>query len=295
MALEDHYIGCEEHSILFENYVSYHKYTPHQYLSSIEDVIYPDAAKTIKTFYDFFEELEANKGFVRGGLFKTNDTGLWVTYDKGVKEIESYHAYFAYNYGGMSEDSVNEYFKILSDKPEPERLKQMRTDGLEMATEAISIAPSGEVLKYIMMFRPSSNVLEYFPELEQVDGVQKFIDLNYANIKKGMLSDRDSIRSPIRIQFDLEEVDKISIELVSPFFQKEYYLSKNSNSGYLRRKQLYFERMLESNLMTQKEVDYCQTQSPSWQQFSVKFKWKNGKLVDKKLYNFVVIDFERVE
>ena len=52
--------------------------------------------------------------------------------------------------------------------------------------------------------------------------------------------------------------------------------------------------MLEAELLTADEVAYCRTNSPSWQQFSIKFKYSGGELVDKKLYTFDVSDFETV-
>ena len=52
--------------------------------------------------------------------------------------------------------------------------------------------------------------------------------------------------------------------------------------------------MIEAELLTSDEVAYCKTNSPIWQQFSVKFKYKGGELIDKKLYTFDVVDFETV-
>ena len=76
---------------------------------------------------------------------------------------------------------------------------------------------------------------------------------------------------------------------------KEFYEQGGSTQKYLDRKNLYFERMLQTELLTSDEVAYCRDNSPSHQQFSIKFKWRGGELVNKKLYTFAVIDFERIQ
>ena len=293
MAVVDHYIGVEEYSIVSEECISYHKYIPHDYIEYGEEAIHPPACDTLKKYYQFFDNLEVGKGFKSGSLFKTNSCGLWVSLNS-QKEIEAYHSYFAYDYRGMTNECVSSFYESFG-KFEPDTLKNLRQQELDIGIEGISIGLDGDVLKYITLFRPNSDVLSYLSDLEDIDKVQEFIDLNYTNIKQGLAADPDSFKSPIRIQFDSSEDGKISIELVSAFFQKEYYLSNNSYDGYLNRKDKYFDRMMQTGLLSEKEAEFCKEKSPSWQQFSVKFKWEDGIIVDKKLYTFVVVDFEEVE
>lgn len=294
MAIVDHYIGVKEYSLVTEECISYHKYVPHDYIEYGEDAIHSPACETLKNYYQFFDDLEVGKGFQSGALFKTNSCGLWIS-SNNENNIEAYHSYFAYDYRGMAEESISKFYKLLGDKTEPSVLKHLRSQELDIGIEGISIGLDGEILKYITLFRPNSDVLSYLSDLEDIDNVQQFIDLNYPNIKMGLAADPDSFRSPIRIQFDSTNDNKISIELVSAFFQKEYYLSNNSYDGYVDRKDKYFDRMLETGLLSEDEVKFCREKSPKWQQFSVKFKWEDGVMVDKKLYTFVVVDFEEVE
>lgn len=294
MSVVDHYIGAKEYSILSKTYLNYHKYTPYEYIDFDNNSI-PNLAKiAIKNYYNFFADLEANKGFLKNAIFKTNSSGLWVT-ENTNQILEAFHAYFSYDYKNLIEQSINNFYENVAFNTEPEKLKYLRQQELDIGIEGISISLSGKIQKYITLFRPNSPVLSYFPELENIDKIQHFVDLNYENIKNGLNTDPNSFRSPIRIQFDANDDQKISIELVSSFFQKEYYLNKNSYSGYIKRKELYFERMAQANLLSSEEILYCRENSPSWQQFSVKFKWQNGKIVDKKLYTFVVVDFEEIE
>lgn len=218
---------------------------------------------------------------------------MWTSFSNS-EEVEAYHSYFSYDYGNMSEEDVTKFYQTVINKAESPLVKYFRHQELDMGIEGITVDTMGSVLKYIMLFRPNSDVLSYLPDLEKIDNIQQFVDLNYMNIKQGLPADPDSFKSPIRIQFDADNDKKISIELVSAFFQKEYYLSKNSYSGYIDRKNKYFDRMMESGLLTSEEVEFCKQKSPEWQQFSVKFKWEDGVIVDKKLYTFVVVDFEEV-
>lgn len=291
MATVDYYMGAKEYSIASKTYLNYHKYVPYEY---IEYVMGEQVNSKIKNYYEFFENIELDKGFLKSAVHKTNSSGLWIT-ENQHSEIECYHSYFSYDYRNLSANSVNNFYTNVVQKIEPSRLKELRTKELDIGIEGISISLEGDVLKYITLFRPNSNVLDYFSDLQQIQDVQAFVDLNYDSFKKGQVNAPDSFRSPIRIQFDSTDNGKISIELVSAFFQKEYYLSGNSYDSYLDRKQKYFDRMLECKLLDSEEIEYCKQHSPVWQQFSVKFKWQDGKLVDKKLYTFDVVDFEEVK
>lgn len=293
MSIVDHYIGVKEYSIDTETQISYHKYIPYEYINYGEEYINSLSVDVIKNYYKFFADLEVGKGFQKDAIFKTNTCGLWTSFSNS-EEVEAYHSYFSYDYGNMSEEDVTKFYQTVINKAESPLVKYFRHQELDMGIEGITVDTMGSVLKYIMLFRPNSDVLSYLPDLEKIDNIQQFVDLNYMNIKQGLPADPDSFKSPIRIQFDADNDKKISIELVSAFFQKEYYLSKNSYSGYIDRKNKYFDRMMESGLLTSEEVEFCKQKSPEWQQFSVKFKWEDGVIVDKKLYTFVVVDFEEV-
>lgn len=288
MATVDHYVGAKEHSIASKTYLNYHKYVPYEY---IEYVMGEQVNTKIKNYYEFFKNIDSDEEFLKNAKHKIDSSGLWITENKN-SEIECYHSYFSHDYKNMSENMVNNFYTNVVQKIEPSRLKELRTKELDIGLEGISISLEGEVLKYITVFRPNSNVLTYFSDLQQIEDIQTFLDLNYTGVKKIQDNSLGVFKFPIRIQFDSTDNGKISIELVSEFFQKQYY---SSGDSYLDRKQKYFDRMLECKLLDSEEIEYCKQHSPVWQQFSIKFKWQDGKLIDKKLYTFDVVDFEEVK
>lgn len=291
----DHYMGAEEYSILSKQFINYHKYIPYEYIEYGEEAIHPPACAVIQKYYDFFADIESKTGFLKKSMYKSVNCGLWITVDSVENNnIEAYHSYFSYDYGNISDKNIFKFYNTVIGKTEPVLLTDLRNEDIDLGIEGISISPEGEVLKYITLFKPNSNILSYFSDLNDIDKLQKFVDLSFSKLKSGYTNDPESFRSPIRIQFDSSGDQIISIEFACAFFQKEYYLNGNSFDAYNNRKQLYFNQMIESGLLTEEEVEFCKEKSPSWQQFSVKFKWKNNELIDKKLYTFVVVDFEKV-
>lgn len=287
MTYTDHYMGAQEHSITNRSFLNYHRYVPHEYIKF--DLIDQTAAEKIESFYDFFVEENKELGFIKQSMLKKNSCGLWITTtDDTFTEDLYYHPYHAFDYRAIDVDS----FYALFGKQEPELLKKIREEKIDVGIEGVSLSTTGDVMKYIMLFRPVSNIIELL-NLPEFEKLQKFVDLNFSELKAGEASAPDSFKSPIRVQFDSDD-DTISVEFVSAFYQKELYLSGGNYDSYLNRKQKYFDRMAECDLLDSDEIQYCKENSPSWQQFSIKFKWKGGIMVDKKLYTFDVVDFERV-
>ena len=287
MSYTDHYMGAKEYSIANRNFLHYHRYVPSEYIKY--ELINSVAAERIKNYYDFLVESNPVIRYRKDGMTKKNSSGVWITTtDDSFSEDLYYHPYHAYDYRAIDIDA----FYSMFGKTEPELLSQIRSEKIDIGIEGISLDLNGEVMKYITLFRPVSNIISLL-NLPEEEKLQKFIDLNFSELKLGEASSPDSFKSPIRVQFDSED-DTLSVEFVSAFFQKELYASGGNYNSYLDRKQKYFDRMAECELLTSEEIQFCKEHSPSWQQFSVKFKWKGGIMVDKKLYTFVVVDFEKV-
>lgn len=287
MTYTDHYMGAQEHSITNRTFLHYHRYVPYEYIKY--ELIDSSAAQKIEEFYDFFVESNPDIKYIKKNMLKKNSCGLWITTtDDSFSEDLFYHPYHAYDYRAID---VNSFYSMFN-KQEPELLKKIRAEKIDVGIEGISLTPDGQVMKYITLFRPVSDIISIL-DLPEASQLQKFVDLNFAELKAGEASAPDSFKSPIRVQFDSDD-DTLSVEFVSAFYQKELYMSGGNYNSYLDRKQKYFDRMAECELLTSEEIQYCRDNSPSWQQFSVKFKWKSGIMVDKKLYTFDVVDFERV-
>lgn len=288
MSYEDHYIGAEEH-VIGSGMIDYHRYVPHEYIKS--ELLAVEASNKLNNFYEFCKT-RAQIGYLPESILTTT-TGLWITSsDNTFADDLSYHAYHSFDYGNLKLDKLEALYSALGTQ-EPAKMAELRQEQLDFGLEGISFGIDGVVSKYVTLFRPNSNILDYF-DLPEIDKVQHFVDLSFAEFNDGKLEASTSFKSPIRIQFDAVD-DTISIELVSPFFQSELYASGGNANSYLNRKNLYFQRMQNAGLLTSEEVEYCRTNSPVHQQFSIKFKWRGGELVNKKLYTFVVLDFEKVE
>lgn len=287
MTYTDHYMGAQEHSITNRSFLNYHRYVPYEYIKF--DLIDQTAAEKIESFYNFFVEENKELGFIKQSMLKKNSCGLWITTtDDTFTEDLYYHPYHAFDYRAIDVDS----FYALFGKQEPELLKKIREEKIDVGIEGVSLSTTGDVMKYIMLFRPVSNIIELL-NLPESEKLQKFLDLNFLPLKNGEASVKNSTKSTVRVQFDSFD-DTISVEFANSFFLKELYESGGNYDSYIQRKQIYFDRMAECDLLDSDEIQYCKENSPSWQQFSIKFKWKGGIMVDKKLYTFDVVDFERV-
>lgn len=288
MSYEDHYIGAEEH-VIGSGMINYHRYIPHEYIKP--ELLVTEASYKLTDFYEFCKS-RAKIGYIPDSILKST-TGLWITSaDNTFAEDLSYHAYHSFDYGNLRGDKFEALYGALGTQ-EPAKMTELRQEPLDFGLEGVSFNTDGSVAKYVTLFRPNSNVLDYF-DLPEIDKVKYFVNLSFAEFEDEKADATTSFKSPIRIQFDAVD-DTVSIELVSPFFQSELYASGGNSDFYLNRKNLYFQRMQDAGLLTSEEVEYCRTNSPVHQQFSIKFKWSGGELVNKKLYTFVVIDFERVE
>jgi len=287
MSYENHYIGAEEH-VIGSGMINYHRYLPYDCIKP--ELLVTEASYKINDIYEFCKT-RAKIGFLPESILKSN-TGLWITSaDNTFAEDLSYHVYHSLDYGNLRDDKFEALYGALGTQ-EPAKMTELRQSDLDFGLEGVSIDTSGNVVKYVTLFRPNSNVLDYF-DLPEIDKVKEFVAVSFAEFEEGKVDATTSFKSPIRIQFDAVD-DTVSIELVSPFFLSELYAAGGSTETYLNRKNLYFQRMQDAGLLTSEEVEYCRTHSPSHQQFSVKFKWRGGELVDKKLYTFVVLDFERI-
>jgi len=286
MSYEDHYIGAEEH-VIGDGMINYHRYIPYEYIKP--ELLKTEASWRIDQFYEFCKS-RAKLGFIPESVLKTT-TGLWITStDNTFEEDLSYHVYHSFDYGNLRLDKLEEFWGALA-RQEPAKITELRQEEIDFGFEGVSLDVDGNVIKYVTLFRPNSNILDYF-DLPEIDKVKEFVRVSFAEFDDK--SDATtSFKSPIRIQFDAVD-DTTSIELVSPFFLSEFYAAGGSTETYLNRKNLYFQRMQDAGLLTSDEVEYCKTNSPTHQQFSIKFKWRGGELVNKKLYTFVVLDFERV-
>ena len=288
MSYENHYIGAEEH-VIGSGMINYHRYIPHEYIKP--ELLVTEASYKINDIYEFCKT-RARIGYIPDSILKSN-TGLWITSaDNTFAEDLSYHVYHSLDYGNLRDDKFEELYGALGTQ-EPAKMTELRQEPLDFGLEGVSFNTDGSVAKYVTLFRPNSNVLDYF-DLPEIDKVKHFVNLSFAEFEDEKADATTSFKSPIRIQFDAVN-DTVSIELVSPFFQSELYASGGNADSYLNRKNLYFQRMQDAGLLTSEEVEYCRTNSPAHQQVSIKFKWSGGELVNKKLYTFVVIDFERVE
>lgn len=287
MSYEDHYIGAEEHVIL-DGMIDYHRYLPYDCVKF--ELISDAPASRLKAFYDFCK-CRAEIGFIPESILNST-TGLWITSSNNTfSEDLAYHAYHSFDYGNLKPNKIEELYNALGTQ-EPAKMAELRAEPIDFGLEGVSVNLDGDVIKYVTLFRPNSNILDYF-DLPEIDKIKELVKSSFSEFDEGKADATNSFKSPIRIQFDAVD-DTTSIEIVSPFFLSEYYSSGGDTSNYLKRKELYFEQMSNSGLLSSEEIDYCKTNSPSHQQFSVKFKWKNGELVNKKLYTFVVIDFERI-
>jgi hypothetical protein len=286
MAVTEHYMGAQEHSINTETFLNYHRYVPQAYVKY--DLIVEPARVKLQEFWEFIKKSTLKPGYLSTALLKKNDSGIWfTTTDNTFAEDVSFHAYSTVDYRTVDR---NELFAMFG-KTQPELMITLLLEDLDIGLEGISVSPSGEMQKCIFVFRPNSHVLSLL-NLPNYENMQKFVDLSFVEFKTSTNAST-SFSSPIRLQIDPDS-DTISVEFVSAFFQKDFYISGGNHDSYLNRKNLYFERMLEAELLTADEVAYCKTNSPSWQQFSIKFKYSGGELVDKKLYTFDVSDFETV-
>jgi hypothetical protein len=286
MSYENHYIGAEEHVIL-QGMTDYHRYLPYDCIHF--DLIADAPRQRAQSYYEFIKTF-AKVGFIPESILKST-SGLWITSaDDSFDSDLSYHAYHSIDYGNMKPAKLQAFYEAMG-TTEPAKMAELRAEPIDFGLEGVSIDLDGNVVKYVTLFRPNSNILDYFhfPEIEKI---KEFVKSSFAEFEEGKADATSSFKSPIRIQFDAVD-DTVSIEISSPFFLSEFYASKGT-SGYLNRKDLYFQRMSEVGLLTSEEIDYCKTHSPSHQQFSVKFKWKNGEFVNKKLYTFVVLDFEKI-
>lgn len=287
MAVTDHYMGAREYSISTETFLNYHRYVPQSYVKY--DLIDEPASTKLQEYWDFNLEQCVRPGFMATAILKKNDSGTWITSaDDTFAEDQAYHSYCTLDYRACDRDA----FYSLFGKQEPELLVRLRQEELDIGLEGVSISTTGEMEKCIFAFRPTSNVLSFL-NLPNYENLQKFVDLSFDEFNKGLTNASTSFKSPIRLQVDPDD-DTLSVEFVSAFFQKEFYISGGNHDSYINRKNLYFDRMIEAELLTSDEVAYCKTNSPIWQQFSVKFKYKGGELIDKKLYTFDVVDFETV-
>lgn len=286
MSYENHYIGAEEHVIL-EGMTDYHRYLPYDciHFDYIDDL----PKQKILSYFEFIKTF-AKIGYIPESILKST-SGLWITSaNSDFVEDLSYHAYHSIDYGNMKPAKLQEFYDSIG-RSEPAKMAELRAEPIDFGLEGISIDLNGDIVKYVTLFRPNSNVLDYF-DLPEIDKIKEFVKVSFSEFEEGKVDATTSFKSPIRVQFDAID-DTVSIEISSPFFLSEFYASKG-NSGYLHRKNLYFERMLECGVLSSEEVEYCKLNSPSHQQFSLKFKWRNGELVHKKLYTFVVLDFEKI-
>ena len=279
-------MGAQEHSINTETFLNYHRYVPQAYVKY--DLITEPARVKLQEFWEFIKISTLKPGYLSTALLKTNDSGIWfTTTDNTFAEDLSFHAYSTVDYRTVNR---NELFAMFG-KTQPELMSHLLLEELDIGLEGISVSPSGELQKCIFVFRPNSHVLSLL-NLPNYDKLQKFVDLSFEELKTSNNAST-SFSSPIRLQVDPND-DTLSVEFVSAFFQKDLYISGGNHDSYLGRKNHYFDRMIEADLLTTDEVAYCKTNSPSWQQFSIKFKYSGGELVDKKLYTFDVSDFETV-
>jgi hypothetical protein len=286
MAVTEYYMGAQEHSINTETFLNYHRYVPQAYVKY--DLITEPARVKLQEFWEFIKISTLKPGYLSTALLKTNDSGIWfTTTDNTFAEDLSFHAYSTVDYRTVNR---NELFAMFG-KTQPELMSHLLLEELDIGLEGISVSPSGELQKCIFVFRPNSHVLSLL-NLPNYDKLQKFVDLSFEELKTSNNAST-SFSSPIRLQVDPND-DTLSVEFVSAFFQKDLYISGGNHDSYLGRKNHYFDRMIEADLLTTDEVAYCKTNSPSWQQFSIKFKYSGGELVDKKLYTFDVSDFETV-
>ena len=287
MSYENHYIGAEEH-VIGGSMTDYHRYLPHDCINF--DLLSQSVQDRLNAFYTFCTGF-AKPGFLPEAVLKST-CGLWITSDDNTfAEDKAYHLYYAFDYGNISSARLTEFYNALG-TVEPEAMKSLRSEKIDFGLEGVSVGADGDVLKYVAIFRPNSDILDHF-DFPEIDKVKEFVAVSFAEFEEGKVDATTSFKSPIRIQFDAVD-DTTSIELVSPFFLSEFYAAGGSTETFLNRKNLYFQRMQDAGLLTSDEVEYCKTHSPSHQQFSVKFKWRGGELVDKKLYTFVVLDFERI-
>lgn len=286
MAVTEHYMGAQEHSINTETFLNYHRYVPQAYVKY--DLIAEPARVKLQEFWEFIKRSTLKPGYSSTAMLKTNDSGIWfTTTDNTFAEDLSFHAYSTVDYRTVNRTELYTMFG----KTEPGLMNTLLLEELDIGLEGISVSPDGEMQKCILVFRPNSHILSLL-NLPNYENMQKFVDLSFEEFKT-YTNASTSFSSPIRLQIDPDS-DTISVEFVSAFFQKDFYISGGNHDSYLNRKNLYFERMLEAELLTADEVAYCKTNSPSWQQFSIKFKYSDGELVDKKLYTFDVSDFETV-
>ena len=288
MSYENHYIGAEEH-VIGDSMTDYHRYLPHNCINF--DLLSQSVQDRLNAFYTFCTGF-AKPGFLPEAVLKST-CGLWITSDDDTfAEDKAYHLYYAFDYGNISSARLTEFYNALG-TVEPEAMKSLRSEKIDFGLEGVSVGADGNVLKYVAVFRPNSDILNHF-DFPEIDKIKEFVSLNFEEWQLGQENAKTGMRSPIRIQFDAVD-DTVSIELTAPYFMKEFYEQGGSTQKYLDRKNLYFERMLQTELLTSDEVAYCRDNSPSHQQFSIKFKWRDGELVNKKLYTFAVIDFERIQ
>lgn len=286
MSYENHYIGAEEHVIL-QGMTDYHRYLPYDCIHF--DLIADAPRQRAESYYEFIKTF-AKVGYIPESILKST-SGIWITSaDNSFDSDLSYHAYHSIDYGNMKPAKLQAFYDAMG-TTEPAKMAELRAEPIDFGLEGVSIDLDGNVVKYVTLFRPNSNILDYF-DFPEIEKIKEFVKLSFAEFDDGKVDATTSFKSPIRIQFDAQD-DTVSIEISSPFFLSEFYASKGT-SGYLNRKDLYFQRMSEVGLLTSEEIDYCKAHSPSHQQFSIKFKWKNGEFVNKKLYTFVVLDFEKI-
>lgn len=287
MAYENHYIGAEEH-VICDRMTDYHRYIPYDCIKY--DLLPEEVQDRMINYYSFCKGF-AQPGFLPESVLKTK-CGIWITSDDNTfAQDKSFHCYYSFDYGNLTLARLNEFYDTI-DRVEPDKMRELRLKEIDFGLEGVSLNLSGEIVKYVTLFRPQSEILDYF-DFAEIDKVKEFVRLNFEEWEMDKLDAPSSMKSPIRIQFDAVD-DTTSIELVSPFFLSEYYASSGSTQSYLDRKELFFSRLAQAELFTEEEIDYCKQNSPAHQQFSVKLKWKNNQLVNKKLYTFAVVDFERI-
>ncbi len=281
----NHYIGAEEH-VIGDAMTDYHRYIPYPY---VDFSLIGDAAKSrLENYYTYCTKFAAT-GYIPKSVLSSK-CGLWITSeDNTLTEDLSYHAYYAFDYGTLTSTRVEELYSILG-TTEPAKMADLRAEKIDFGFEGVSVAPDGTVAKYVTLFRPQSNILDFF-DYPEIDALKEFVAESFSQWDEALQAP-DSFRAPIRIQFDSVD-DTTSIEIASPFFKKELYMNSGVD-GYLMRKELYFDQMLKHGLLDSDQVAYCKTHSPVSQQFSIKFKYRNGELLNKKLYTFVVSEFENV-
>tara|TARA_B100001287_G_C22637912_1_gene508570 strand:- start:181 stop:1038 length:858 start_codon:yes stop_codon:yes gene_type:complete len=281
----DHYMGAEEH-VIGDAMTDYHRYIPHPYVDF--DLVKDGAKSRLDKYFTYCTEFAAT-GFIPKSVLGSV-CGVWITSaDNTFSDDLAYHAYYAFDYGTLSDDRLEKLYTALG-STEPAKMAEIRAEKIDFGFEGASIGPDGTVLKYVTLFRPQSNILDFF-DYPEIDSLKAFVAESFNEWEESTQAP-NSFRAPIRIQFDAVD-DTTSIEIASPIFKKELYM-KDGIDGYLKRKELYFDQMSKHGLLDADQITYCKTNSPSSQQFSIKFKYRNGELLNKKLYTFVVSEFENV-